>query len=252
MLENNIAKPYYATQCKRLKEIRKNEKYKAFGIEWTVRVILQFAAIFVPSGLVKCLSNGQPLLTRRKHIEMFAFAKVLLAYGLVRLGLANSFWVLLIIIILCLDTLHALLSRIFLDFEWREVVSYKRNMIMVFVNYIEVVLCFAAIYQYCDNNQDLHQGAAFVINNQISVGTSHLTPVQVIYFSFITAATIGYGDISPSAGLVQNMVTLQVIVSLFFIVVIVGNVMANLGNDGFLNRNPNSTDPIPDDSKLNP
>ncbi len=67
----------------------------------------------------------------------------------------------------------------------------------------------------------------------ITAGASHLVVyLDLIYFSFVTFATIGYGDISPLAILGKGVVVLQII--LFYIVIGIGFTFAS--------KKPHTTD----------
>ncbi|MGN6177538.1 MAG: potassium channel family protein [Mucilaginibacter sp.] len=239
MVEDKIATKYYKTQRERLAKIRDNTGHRTFGIEWALRMALQLLAFVVPSGWVKCYTDGDLLLRRRKHIEIFAFFKVVYVFAVVYFDIARTWLNLIIISLFALDTLHALLCRIFLDKEWREQVSYKRNLIMAFVNYVELIFFFAGVYSFCDYHQDPTKSAAFVINTMIDVGNHHLTPAQDIYYSFVTATTVGYGDISAASTWAQAIVCFQVMISLFFVVVIITNMMANFSKLGLANKQDN-------------
>lgn len=54
---------------------------------------------------------------------------------------------------------------------------------------------------------------------------SALSPVDFIYFSFITMTTLGYGDILPNSTFVRGLVILQVMVGIFLLVVVVNDVL---------------------------
>jgi hypothetical protein len=46
-----------------------------------------------------------------------------------------------------------------------------------------------------------------------------------VYFSFITLATVGYGDITPATQLVRSVVILQVITGVFYVAVLIGRLV---------------------------
>ncbi|WPU94689.1 ion channel [Mucilaginibacter sabulilitoris] len=236
MIENEITKSYFETQRERLVEIRDNLGQKTYGVEWGLRMVLQRLCFVVPSAYIKKCSDGKLLLRRRKDIEIYAFFKLLIVSVVVFSGLAALWIGLIILFIAGFDTFHALLCRIFLNKEWREEVSPKRNLIMAFVNYVEIAVCFAGAYLFCDQYQNPAKGYAFIIHNQIDVGTHHLTSTQAVYYSFVTGATVGYGDISAASAPAQFLVCLQVMVSLFFVVVIITNMMANFSKAGLANQ----------------
>ena len=90
---------------------------------------------------------------------------------------------------------------------------------MAIMNFLEVTLGFATIY-YCtiaDSIRNLH------------------TSIDAIYFSFITATTIGYGEMYPLNGLSKFICTSQSIVSFLFAVFIISIFLSNLSKNGFLN-----------------
>jgi hypothetical protein len=76
----------------------------------------------------------------------------------------------------------------------------------------------------------------FIINDSLIYADKHLSPSQAIYFSFITAATIGYGDISPKDDYIQQIVIAQVIISLVFIVMFIANIAGKLGTGALAAR----------------
>jgi uncharacterized membrane protein YtjA (UPF0391 family) len=235
-METELAKDYYPTQCENLKKIKGNIEYQAFGIEWLIRYGLQLFAFIAPAGIVKWRTDGKPLILRRKDIEWFVFFKVVFIFLMVHFSFTKSLWVLLPICYLSLDTLHALLCRIFLDDLWRKETSPKRNLLLAFVNYLEIILCFAAIYHSAEQRRSHCESSLFVISDSIKVTQCpELTPHLAVYFSFVTAATVGYGDISPKTAGLQRIVCVQIFLSLFLIAVIVANLMSNIRETGLNN-----------------
>ena len=52
-----------------------------------------------------------------------------------------------------------------------------------------------------------------------------LTLHDLIYFSFVTQTTLGYGDISPTAGFAKAVVSLQAVVGQIYLAVIIARLV---------------------------
>lgn len=87
----------------------------------------------------------------------------------------------------------------------------------MFISYLIFVYAFSVLYIFISTIDN----SAFS-NNQI------LSVVDGIYFSTITAATVGYGDIAPVSRLARIVVIIQVYVSLFYTVLIFAGAASHL------------------------
>jgi voltage-gated potassium channel len=58
-----------------------------------------------------------------------------------------------------------------------------------------------------------------------------LTFGEAMYFSVITLATVGYGDITPQAPLVRGLATLEVVAGLLLLLFGFGEIMRSGGPD---------------------
>ena len=83
--------------------------------------------------------------------------------------------------------------------------SYRRSMLLLFLNYMEITFAFAAIY-----------ATGVYLNRPFE----HW--IDPIYFSFITSATIGFGDYHPASTLGRILVSIQTIVFLIFVLTFSG------------------------------
>lgn len=231
-----VPNDFYKQQGENLSTIWHNKKYKDFGIERLIRLTIQLLSFATPAGLIRWVTGkSKNLLVRKISIEVYAIGKVVFAWQAIIHGWTSSGWVIVFIVIMTADTLHFLLGRIILNDIWRQPISFQRSLIMTFVNYAEICLCFAAIYYYWDHSYSINGYHVFSVNDKLAKFQDHLPPITYIYFSFVTAATIGYGDISPFDPFVQKIVNTQIIISLFMVVVIIGSLASKLQEDTFYN-----------------
>lgn len=230
------ANPYYSKQKQNLKDIWQNKTYNDFGIERLFRIFLQLLAFIIPSGILRQLSGTNNIIHRRLTVEFLGIGKVFYYYFiLVVFDCTRIKFFLILSIILTIDTLHFLASRIFLNDVFRQPISYKRSLLMIFVNYIEICLSFAFIYSYIDHtNYEITKTIFFESKDNVIIYISNL---QSIYFSFVTSATIGYGDITPKNPLIIKLVILQIVISLFLVVVIISSVTTKIEDETFYNKN---------------
>jgi hypothetical protein len=97
-----------------------------------------------------------------------------------------------------------------------QVLFLPRIVIIALLNYIEIVLCFATIYR-------LHSG--FTIGG---ISDSKLPDAfTAVYFSTVTAMTVGYGDIYPT-GISRAYVIAEIGVSLLLISVLIGRSLSSM------------------------
>jgi len=77
---------------------------------------------------------------------------------------------------------------------------FKRGRALLFllVHYLEVVTIFGCFYIFL---QQMSGAKIFMVGNQpdsMGIQAGCLSPAQAFYFSFTTAATVGFGDITPN------------------------------------------------------
>ena len=85
------------------------------------------------------------------------------------------------------------------------------------VAYLFIGLTFAVAYQ-CIFTLDAH---SFSIPSDMSMSRQGDIEVSMIYYSYVTLATLGYGDIAPRLPFAQMIASLEAIVGQFYIAVII-------------------------------
>ena len=92
----------------------------------------------------------------------------------------------------------------------RIIKSAVRTLLLNFVNYLELICCFAIIYSALPTG----------LPNATGIG-------DTIYFSAISQLTVGYGDIAPHGG-ARIVAVVQGIIGLIFTVFVLGRIVSLL------------------------
>ncbi|HWS40130.1 MAG TPA: ion channel [Arenimonas sp.] len=85
------------------------------------------------------------------------------------------------------------------------------------VVYVLIALVFANIYAIA--HATIANSLTFPSHFEQVNG--YLTEVGYIYFSFVTLATLGYGDVLPAVPLTQMLVSIQAVIGQFYVAVLV-------------------------------
>ena len=219
----------YLKELIALRRIWHNKTYNDFGLERILRLTLQLLSFIMPGTLIRQLCGRRHLLYRKVVIEAYSLFKIGWYFFLFKMDLTTSTLALVISIILTIDTVLFLFSKIFLNDIHQQPISFKRTLMMTLINIIEVMLCFAFIYSYIDDTNNVPGRMIFSTGHQ-------LNDLQSIYFSFVTSATIGYGDIAAKDPLLMKLVILQIMLSLFFLVIVITTITNRLHDDTFYNK----------------
>jgi hypothetical protein len=187
-----------------VKAIWNNTHHNDSGLEKLVRLILAlsqfvFPGIYIKDAFKKYGSVFQELVT-----EAFVLFKVVLPIIILYSGAYQYSIVIYILVWLMLETLLYIPTLIFASDTFESPRSFRRSMILLFLNYLEVIFCFAVLY---------YKGQYF---NQPLVDK-----FDAIYFSFITSNTIGYGDYYPIIKEGKKLVTMQSMFYLSFIILFI-------------------------------
>jgi voltage-gated potassium channel len=95
--------------------------------------------------------------------------------------------------------------------------------------YLLIAFSFATIY----NVAFQLDFRSFRLPEWIEVGSAEVLHTEMIYFSLVTLATLGYGDILPSSPFTQMLAVLEAVIGQFFMAVLVAWLVGMFIYDNF-------------------
>lgn len=213
-------------QWKSTRKVWDNNSYKSFGIEFLVRLIL-VTLPFLDLGLyLRNMSQGKNKLLARKIVtDIYVVMNMMLPAIVLYYGWYEYKFVAWICVYFGVMTLIALLARTMLDDLIPAAISYKRNIICLFLNYLQFVLLFAVLY------------LGFAPDG-FSIGGEKfsLTGLKAIYLSFEVFTSVGFGDIVPQTKMSYCILIFQMIIQLIFVYVLFATFVTKISDDTFYNK----------------
>ena len=154
-------------------------------------------------------------------IEIYAFCKLLLMLVVLCLPIPFPFTLLIAVLVFAgiAESLVVHLRVIFVDRyskDWA-LYSYNRSLILLFLNYFEMVIGFAYVY--------LH----FTLVGHSDCGTPIATVWEALYFSVVTITTLGYGDMHPISCYGRFFAALEPIMGIVLLILVLGLFFVEIG-----------------------
>ena len=189
------------SHAQNLVNVWNNENNSDIGLEKILRLFLLSVQFVFPGLYIRQLFGRRGLSVKNLAIEVYvllktAFPLILLLTG----GYTHPVFIFLVFYILT-ETIFYNTILIFASDVYSHPRSYRRSVLLLFFNYIEIVFDFAVIY-----------GGLHLLGGRVN------GIIDFIYFSFVTSATISFADIYPITNLGKIMVGTQSVVFFVFIV----------------------------------
>lgn len=169
-------------RIRNLKSIWYNENDSDIGIEKLFRLFLAAFQFLCLGTYIKEIAGRFGIAAREIAVDFYVLFKFIYPIILLKYKLYDDFNGLFFYIMLwfMFETMFYIPTLIFASDFFAKPRSYRRSMLLLFFNYIEIVFDFGVIYASGD-----YLNKAF----------NHW--FDPAYFSMITSATIGYGDYHP-------------------------------------------------------
>ena len=209
-------------QRKNLRKVWDNEKHNDIGLEKILRLFLVAIQFAFPGIYIRDRFGRKGLTYKNLAIEFYVLLKTILPLIFLFSGFYTNIFIVLIASYLLCETILYVATLIFVSDIFAKPRSYRRSVLLLYLNYLEIVFAFAVIYG----------GLNLLNGNAKSV-------IDYIYFSFVTSATIGYGDIYPITDLGKVVVGFQSIVFLVFIVLFLNFFSSKVEDKDYFDKSEN-------------
>jgi hypothetical protein len=202
-----------------IKAIWNNDHQDDNGIEKIIRLLLSSSQLLFPGIYIKFLSNKKGPQYVDLSLDCYVLLKVLFPI----LILINHWqvydFVIYAMVYVLLETILYIPTLIFASDTFSKPRSYRRSMLLLFFNYLEIVFAYAVLYT-CGN----HLNEPFY----------HW--FDAIYFSIITSSSIGYGDYFPITTYGKFLVSTQALLFLFFVVLFLNFFSTKIKGKGYFDH----------------
>jgi len=222
LLLGNIAKvekPKYNPLQKRIQNIKSiwnNDHQDDNGLEKITRLFLSSSQLLFPGIYIKYLANKKGLEYQDLALDLYVLLKVLFPIFILTNHLEHNNLIIWLMIYLLSETVLYIPTLIFASDLFSKPRSYKRSMLLLFYNYLEIVMAYAVLYS-CGN----------YLNKPFS------NWFDAVYFSIITSSSIGYGDFYPITTVGKILVSTQALLFLFFVVLFLNFFSTKIKGKGY-------------------
>ena len=219
---SKLPKPRFNPLQKRILNIRaiwNNDHQDDNGIEKIVRLFLSSSQLLFPGIYIKLWAFRKGVQYQDLAMDFYVLMKVLFPFLILINHWQDNIVLLIILIYVLLETALYIPTLIFASDLFSRPRSYKRSMLMLFFNYLEIILAYAVFYS-CGN----------YLNKPLK---NWFDP---IYFSIITSSSIGYGDYYPVTSIGKILVSSQAMLFLFFVVLFLNFFTTKIKSKGYFDH----------------
>lgn len=199
-----------------LKAIWNNDHQDDNGLEKIIRLFLAASQLLFPGIYLKYIANKRGLGYQDLVLDFYVLLKAAFPILILINHWQTHKWVVWLLIYLLLETVLYIPTLIFASDLFSRPRSYKRSMLLLFFNYLEVVFAYGVLYAY---------------GNYLNKPFHHW--FDAIYFSSVTSASIGYGDYYPITTVGKFLVSTQSLLFLFFVVLFLNFFSTKIKTKGY-------------------
>ncbi len=219
---SNTYKPKFNPIQKRIlniKSIWNNDHQDDNGIEKIVRLLLSSSQLLFPGIYIKYLASKIGPEYQDLIMDIYILLKVAFPFIILINELQSSIFLIYLMTYILIETLLYIPTLIFASDLFTRPRSYKRSMLLLFFNYIEIVVSFGVLYTIGDN---------------MNKPFEHW--FDPIYFSIISSNSIGFGDYYPITTYGKMLVSVQALFFLSFVILFLNFFSTKVKNKGYFDN----------------
>jgi hypothetical protein len=202
-----------------IQSIWNNDHQEDNGIEKIFRLFLSISQLVFPGVYIKYIFSRKNYEYQDIAMDFYIIIKLLFPIYILKNNLQDQNIIIYIMVYVLLETVLYIPTLIFASDMLSRPRSYKRSMLLLFLNYLEIVFAFAVLYTLGDN---------------MNKPFTHW--FDAIYFSIITANSVGYGDFYPITPFAKVLVSIQAMFFLSFVVLFLNFFSAKVKNKGYFDN----------------
>lgn len=202
-----------------IQSIWNNDHQEDNGIEKIFRLFLSISQLVFPGVYIKYIFSRKNYEYQDIAMDFYIILKLVFPIYILKNNLQDQNILIYIMVYVLLETVLYIPTLIFASDMLSRPRSYKRSMLLLFLNYLEIVFAFAVLYTLGDN---------------MNKPFTHW--FDAIYFSIITANSVGYGDFYPITPFAKVLVSIQAMFFLSFVVLFLNFFSAKVKNKGYFDN----------------
>ena len=219
---SNSYKPKFNPIQKRIlniKSIWNNDHQDDNGIEKIVRLLLSSSQLLFPGIYIKYLASKIGPEYQDLIMDIYILLKVAFPFIILINELQSSVFLIYLMTYQLIETLMYIPTLIFASDLFTRPRSYKRSMLLLFFNYIEIVVSFGVLY---------------TIGNNMNKPFEHW--FDPVYFSIISSNSIGFGDYYPITTYGKMLASIQALFFLSFVILFLNFFSTKVKNKGYFDN----------------
>lgn len=199
-----------------IRAIWNNDHQDDNGIEKMVRLFLSGSQLLFPGIYIKYLACKKGYEYQDLALDFYVIAKVVFPLLTLIYDWQTNDYIVWILIYLLLETVLYIPTLIFASDLFSRPRSYKRSMLLLFFNYLEIVVSFGVLY---------------TLGKNMNKPFDHW--FDPIYFSMVSSSSIGFGDYYPVTTFGKVLVSLQAMFFLSFVVLFLNFFSTKVKSKGY-------------------
>jgi hypothetical protein len=215
-------KPKYNPIERRILNIRSiwnNDHQDDNGIEKIFRLFLSISQLFFPGIYVKTLASKINFAYKDLAMDCYILLKTFFPLLLLMNHWQEHKILIWLLVYLILETILYIPTLIFASDLFNRPRSYKRSMLLLFFNYLEVIMSFGVFY---------------TLGNNTNIPFGHWS--DALYFSLMTTNTIGYGDYYPITTYGKFLASVQAMFFLSFVILFLNFFSTKVKSKGYFDN----------------